>query len=136
MNTSPAASSVSTAKAERVDFLKQMVAFTEANNRAYDTKAQISFAPFVLSFNTIIAVANAVCGAVMARTILLVVVVLRVIVTVAYLWVLLPIRSTGVAADSQAQDLFYIRDAASLTATAFAQKLETLSTEAELIFGR
>jgi hypothetical protein len=38
-------------KEERIDFLKQAIAFTEWNIRSFDTKAQISIAAFVLSMN-------------------------------------------------------------------------------------
>jgi hypothetical protein len=38
-------------KQERVDFLKQTMVFNEGNIRAYDVKAQISLAAFVLSGN-------------------------------------------------------------------------------------
>ena len=36
---------------ERLDFLKQAIAFTEWTIRSFDTKAQISIAAFVLSMS-------------------------------------------------------------------------------------
>src|SRR5215831_11249263 len=38
-------------KQERIDFLKEALAFTEWNIRSFDTKAQISIAAFVLSMS-------------------------------------------------------------------------------------
>lgn len=134
MDTSAPASTIAATKAERVDFLKQVVAFTEGNNRAYDTKAQISLAAFVLSLNPMITVANSVCTVGMARTMLLVVIALCVVVTISYLLVLWPVTPAGVAAasDSLAQDLFYLRNPVAVTPAALAQKLENLSAEDEL----
>ena len=49
-------------KQERVDFLKQTMAFNEGNVRAYDVKAQISLAAFVLSGNPLMATINGACA--------------------------------------------------------------------------
>src|SRR5262245_4535941 len=38
-------------KEDRIDFLKQAIAFSEWSIRSFDTKAQISIAAFVLSMN-------------------------------------------------------------------------------------
>ena len=50
-------------KAERVDFLKQVIAFNEANIRSYDIKANIALVAFVLSGNPLVAAVNGACGA-------------------------------------------------------------------------
>ena len=47
--TAASAGDTRATRQERVDFLKQVIAFTEANIRSYDIKAQISLAAFVLS---------------------------------------------------------------------------------------
>ena len=47
----PAASPDAPTKEERLDFLRQAIAFTEWTIRSFDTKAQISIAAFVLSMN-------------------------------------------------------------------------------------
>src|ERR1041384_2610531 len=75
---------------ERVDFLKQVMAFTEGNVRAYDMKAQISLAAFVLSGNPLIGIINGACGA-GARPVLVIALAVYIATILAYLWVLWPV---------------------------------------------
>ena len=71
-------------KQERVDFLKQVIAFNEANVRAYDLKAQISLAAFVLSGNPLMAIVNGACGA-GARNVLVISIVVFVATIITFL---------------------------------------------------
>ena len=48
-------------KEERLDFLRQAIAFTEWTIRSFDTKAQISIAAFVLSMNPLWSILTAAC---------------------------------------------------------------------------
>src|SRR5262252_9310848 len=48
-------------KEERLDFLRQAIAFTEWTIRSFDTKAQISIAAFVLSMNPLWTILSAAC---------------------------------------------------------------------------
>ena len=75
---------------ERIDFLKQTMAFNEGNVRAYDAKAQISLAAFVLSGNPMMAAINGACGA-SARHVLVIALVVFIATILAYLWVLWPV---------------------------------------------
>ena len=61
-------------KQERIDFLKQVVTFTESNVRSYDTKAQISLAAFVLSANPLVAITTAGCTATGGKHVLMILV--------------------------------------------------------------
>ena len=46
---------------ERLDFLRQAIAFTEWTIRSFDTKAQISIAAFVLSMNPLWSILTSAC---------------------------------------------------------------------------
>ena len=48
-------------KDERLDFLKQAIAFTEWTIRSFDTKAQISIAAFVLAMNPLWSILSSAC---------------------------------------------------------------------------
>lgn len=120
-------------KQERIDFLKQSMAFSEGNVRAYDTKAQISLAAFVLSGNPLISVVNASCGT-SARQVLVVVLAVYVVTIITYLWVLWPVAppqpklTEGVSAKS----LFYLNDPLGIGAAKYSEQLRGLSLEGEL----
>ena len=73
-----------------IDFLKQTMAFNEGNVRAYDIKAQISLAAFVLSGNPLMAAINGTCGG-SARQVLVIALVVFVATILTYLWVLWPV---------------------------------------------
>jgi len=77
-------------KQERIDFLKQAMAFTEGNVRAYDIKAQISLAAFVLSGNPLMAIINGACGT-SARQVLVTALVVFIATILTYLWVRWPV---------------------------------------------
>src|SRR5262245_1660297 len=76
---------------ERIDFLKQVIAFSEANIRSYDVKAQISLAAFVLSGNPLVAIANSACGPSTSRSVLVTMLVAFLATILSYLWVLWPV---------------------------------------------
>src|SRR5262245_45536807 len=57
----PADDSDAPSKEERLDFLKQAIAFTEWTIRSFDTKAQISIAAFVLAMNPLWSMLTAAC---------------------------------------------------------------------------
>jgi hypothetical protein len=71
---------------ERVDFLKQAAAFTEANVRSFDVKAQISLAAFVLSGNPLLAIINGACGQPAVRSVLTITFVAILVTILSYLW--------------------------------------------------
>lgn len=120
-------------KQERVDFLKQAMAFTEGNVRAYDIKAQISLAAFVLSGNPLMAAINGACGG-GARPVLVIAFIVFITTILTYLWVLWPVApprqklTEGVGA----KNLFYIHDPAATGAVQFSERLKGLAVEPEL----
>ena len=118
---------------ERLDFLKQSMTFTEGNVRAYDIKAQISLAAFVLSGNPLMAIINGACGG-NARQVLVIALVVFIATILAYLWVLWPVApprpqlTDGVRAES----LFYLHDPLGIGAAKYSEQLRGLSLEPEL----
>lgn len=122
-------------KTERVDFLKQMVGFTEGNVRSYDTKAQISLAAFVLSANPLVAITNSGCSANGGKLVLMLLVPAYIATILTYMWVLWPVAPpTAKLTDGlKAQGIFFIHDPIALGNAAFLDRLNQLSTEPELV---
>jgi len=120
-------------KPERIDFLKQMVSFTEGNVRAYDTKAQISLAAFVLSANPLVAIINSACGT-SARNVLAILVVVYMAAILTYMWVLWPVKppQQKLTQGLDAKNLFYIHDPMTTTGAQYAGRLMELVVEPEL----
>jgi hypothetical protein len=119
-------------KAERIDFLKQVMAFNEANVRAYDLKAQISLAAFVLSGNPLMAIVNGACGA-SARQVLVVALVVFIVTILTYLWVLWPVAPSQARLTEGlgARGLFYLPDPLTVGG-GYAERLAGLVVEPEL----
>jgi hypothetical protein len=120
-------------KQERVDLLKQMVAFAEGNVRSYDTKAQISLAAFVLSANPLVAVINSACGT-NVRNVLMILVVVYLATILTYMWVLWPVAppQQKLTEGLGAKNLFYIHDPLTTGGPHFAERLKELVLEPEL----
>ena len=119
-------------KQERVDFLKQSMAFNEGNVRAYDIKAQISLAAFVLSGNPLMAAINGTCGG-SARQVLVIALVVFVATILTYLWVLWPVAPPHqkLTEGLDAKNLFYINPMR-LGAPQYSEQLKALTVESEL----
>jgi hypothetical protein len=124
----------SSTKQERVDFLKQVIAFAEGNIRAYDTKAQISLAAFVLSANPLITITNTACGPNQARIVLLTTFVVYVTSIVLFGWVLWPVAPPAARLTDgvDTKDLFYVRDPIGVGGSAYVSRLQLLAPEPEL----
>ena len=76
-------------KEDRIDFLKQAIAFSEWSIRSFDTKAQISIAAFVLSMNplwSILTSAHPRAASSLAVVMLLVVFVTTVVLFGFVIW--------------------------------------------------
>jgi hypothetical protein len=121
----PAAESPS--KQERIDFLKQAIAFTEWNIRSFDTKAQISIAAFVLSMNPlwsmmIAAYPRAGSSMIIAALLLL------------FGYVIWPVTlsGSGLTGTWESKGLFYVGDPNRLTASLYSDRLKSLAIETEL----
>ncbi len=121
-------------KPERIDFLKQVVSFTESNIRSYDTKAQISLAAFVLSANPIVAIAGVGCAPQAGKMVLMVLIAVYFTTIIAYLWVLWPVAPPiqKLTEGLKTQNAFFIHDPVALGATGFTAKLAQLDVEPEL----
>jgi hypothetical protein len=121
-------------KQERIDFLKQAIAFTEWNIRSFDTKAQISIAAFVLSMNpiwTILSAANPRAGSSLLVACLLVLFVTTVLLFGFVIW---PARVTQTMLSGawETKGLFYVGDPNQLTASLYSYRLQGLTIETEL----
>ena len=119
---------------ERVDFLKQAAAFTEANVRSFDVKAQISLAAFVLSGNPLLAIINGACGQPAVRSVLTITFVAILVTILSYLWVLWPAASAQPKLTEGLSDgnLFYIRDPAKVAGRSYSERLKGLILEPQL----
>ena len=119
-------------KQERVDFLKQTMAFNEGNVRAYDVKAQISLAAFVLSGNPLMAAINGACGG-SARQVLVIALVVFIATILTYLWVLWPVALPEQKLNESigAKNLFYINPLGT-DAAQYSERLKGLMVESEL----
>ena len=133
MGDATTAAETGATRQERIDFLKQTMAFTEGNVRAYDIKAQISLAAFVLSGNPLIAAINGACGA-SARQVLVIALVVFIVTILAYLWVLWPVAppQQQVTDGVGAKNLFYLHDPLGTGAAQYSEQLKGLSVEPEL----
>jgi hypothetical protein len=119
-------------KPERINFLKQVIAFTEGNVRSYDIKAQISLAAFVLSGNPVVAIILGACGPA-ARTVLVVALVVFIATILTYLWVLWPVAPRRKLTEGiPAASLFYLHDPLALGGPQYSDRLKELTVEPEL----
>jgi hypothetical protein len=129
----PSADAVAS-KAERLDFLKLVVNYTEANVRSYDLKAQISLAAFVLSGNPTVAIVYDACGPGPARGVLVITLIVYIATILSYLWVLWPVatRHKKLTEGLAAQNLFFVTDALAIGGSAYLDKIKGLMVEPEL----
>jgi hypothetical protein len=121
-------------KQERIDFLKQVIAFSEANVRSYDIKAQISLAAFVLSGSPLVAIITAACEQRTLRSVLVIALVVFIATILSYLWVLWPVVSLQqrLTEGLGAGNLFYIRDPLKIAGRSYSDQLKSLALEPEL----
>jgi hypothetical protein len=121
-------------KEERIDFLKQAIAFSEWSIRSFDTKAQISIAAFVLSMNplwSILTSANPRAGSSLLIAVLLVMLVTTVVLYGFVIWPV-SLGHDQLVGGWQTKGLFYVGDPNRLTASLYAYRLKDLSIETEL----
>ena len=129
-----AGSSDATSKEERLDFLKQAIAFTEWTIRSFDTKAQISIAAFVLSMNPLWSVLTTTCPRAASSPLVAVLLMLFVITILLFGYVIWPValKQSRLTGGWQTKDLFYVADPNQLTASLYTDRLKDLTIEAEL----
>jgi hypothetical protein len=121
-------------KEERLDFLRQAIAFTEWTIRSFDTKAQISIAAFVLSMNPLWSILTAACPRAASSLIVAVLLVLFVTTVLLFGYVIWPVTLTQskLTGGWQTKGLFYVGDPNQLTASLYTDRLKYLVVEAEL----
>ena len=121
-------------KQERIDFLKQAIAFAEWNIRSFDTKAQISIAAFVLSMSPLWSVITSVypqAGSTYLAVALLLLFIATVLLFGFVIWpVALP--DSGLSGTWESKGLFYVGDPNRLSTSLYTDRLKTLVIEAEL----
>jgi hypothetical protein len=117
---------------ERVDFLKEAIAFTEASIRAFDTKAQIATAAFILSMSPLWSILNTTCPDASSRPIVAALVCGFVSTIMTYFFVLWPVRKLQEAIRNiRTKGLFYVHNPAAAAST-YPARLKELSVEPEL----
>jgi hypothetical protein len=121
-------------KDERLDFLRQAIAFTEWTIRSFDTKAQISIAAFVLSMNPLWSILTAACPRAASSLIVAVLLVLFVATVLLFGFVIWPVTLTQskLTGGWQTKGLFYVGDPNQLTASLYTDRLKDLEIEVEL----
>src|SRR5262247_2465293 len=121
-------------KEERLEFLKQAIAFTEWTIRSFDTKAQISIAAFVLSINPLWSILTSACPHTASSPLAAILLVLLVITILLFGYVIWPVALTEsrLTGGWQSKGLFYVGDPSQLTTSLYTERLKDLPIEAEL----
>jgi hypothetical protein len=121
-------------KDERLDFLKQAIAFTEWTIRSFDTKAQISIAAFVLSMSPLWSILTSACPRAASSALIAVLLLLLVGTILLFGYVIWPVTLAPAKLTSgwQTKGLFYVADPSRLTAGQYADHLKDLAVEEEL----
>jgi hypothetical protein len=130
----PAATPDAPTKDERLDFLRQAIAFTEWTIRSFDTKAQISIAAFVLSMNPLWSILTSACPRAASSLIVAVLLVLFVATVLLFGFVIWPVTLTQskLTGGWQTKGLFYVGDPNQMTASLYTDRLKDLTIEVEL----
>src|SRR5262247_4519001 len=87
----PVVSPDATSEEERLDFLKQAIAFTEWTIRSFDTKAQISIAAFVLSMSPLWSILTSACPRAASSPLVVVLLALLVVTILLFGYVIWPV---------------------------------------------
>src|SRR5215468_6263945 len=121
-------------KDERLDFLKQAIAFTEWTIRSFDTKAQISIAAFVLSISPLWSILTSACPRAGSSPLVVVLLVLLVVTILLFGYVIWPVTlaPAKLTGGWQTRGLFYVANPNQLTASQYAERLKDLTVEEEL----
>ena len=130
----PAAPADAPTKEERLDFLRQAIAFTEWTIRSFDTKAQISIAAFVLSMNPLWTILSAACPRAASNPAVVVLLLLFVGTVLLFGFVIWPVTLTQskLTGGWQTKGLFYVADPNKLTAGTYTERLKDVKVENEL----
>jgi hypothetical protein len=121
-------------KDERLDFLKQAIAFTEWTIRSFDTKAQISIAAFVLAMNPLWSILASACPRAGSSLTVVVLLALFVATVLLFGFVIWPVTLTQARLTGgwRTKGLFYVGDPNQLTASLYSERLRELVIEEEL----
>src|SRR5215468_7502549 len=121
-------------KDERLDFLKQAIAFTEWTIRSFDTKAQISYAVFCLKKKTLWSILTSACPRAASSPLVVVLLALLVGTVLLFGYVIWPVTlaPAKLTGGWQTRGLFYVADPNQLTASQYTERLKDLTVEEEL----
>jgi hypothetical protein len=130
----PAVGPDATREEERLDFLKQAIAFTEWTIRSFDTKAQISIAAFVLSITPLWSILTSACPRAASSPLAAILLLLLVITILLLGYVIWPVALTQsrLTGGWQSKGLFYVGDPSQLTTSLYTERLKEVTIEAEL----
>ena len=130
----PAVGPDAPSKEERLDFLKQAIAFTEWTIRSFDTKAQISIAAFVLSMSPLWSMLTTTCPRAPSSVLVVILLVLFVATILLLGYVIWPVtlQQSRLTGGWQTKGLFFVGDPNQLTASLYTDRLKDLTIEAEL----
>ena len=130
----PAVGPDATREEERLDFLKQAIAFTEWTIRSFDTKAQISIAAFVLSINPLWSILTSACPRAASSPLAAILLLLLVFTILLFGYVIWPVAVTQsrLTGGWQSKGLFYVGDPSQLTTSLYTERLKEVTIEAEL----
>jgi len=118
---------------ERLDFLRQVIAYSEWTIRSFDTKAQISIVAFVLSMSPLWSISTSACPR--AGSSFIMAFLLLLFVTCVLLLAFVVLAGTAMESETTVgwptKGLIYVRSASQITAT--SDRLKDLTSEAELV---
>jgi len=121
-------------KEERLEFLKQAIAFTEWTIRSFDTKAQISIAAFVLAMNPLWSILTSTCPRAASNPVVAILLGLFVTTILLFGYVICPVTLTQarLMGGWQTRGLFYVGDPSQVTAGLYVERLKDVTIEEEL----
>lgn len=124
---------VDTNGTQRLSFLEKTLDFSENAIRAFDIKAQISGAAFILSIEPLWLMLTGACARAPSHPMVMGLAVLFVATIGMFFFVLWPVPSSGAPTQPEAKNLFFLRDTSVESAEAYVASLSNFSAEAELI---
>jgi hypothetical protein len=132
-NAPPSGQNIPT-KAEKLEFLKQAVSFTEGNIRAFDTKTQISMAAFVISGSPLLNILPYVLPNNSIPLILQGFGVFFIFILITCIIVLMPVTppATEMGEAISAENLFFVRDLTAKNIKAYSANLDAAEFVNEL----
>ena len=120
---------------ERVDFLKQVIVFSDWNIRSLDAKAQISIVAFVLSLSPLWTILTAACSRAASSWSIALLMVLLLTTVLLFAFVLWPVAATRPTPSSSwpRKGLFTVGEPNQIATGLQAGRFDHLAIEADLV---